>query len=263
VQRAIRRIHGVWIPVMVIVAGMAASPARAQTDGDGSGPGVEQRKQPVPVRRTAANKVPDRPHSFDVSLDAQWIGPSSLGSSPATMTPNQLNPTTPFTYFSTDARMQSAPGFEGRIGYALNRTLSVEGGFAYRRPNLAITASADSEQAPTTVATERVSEYLFDAAVLVHLRGGAFGRQHRAVPFAEAGAAYLRQAHAGSLLIDTGQVYYGGGGLKYFFSRRAGAISSLGLRVDARVCYRRNGYTVSSTDRPVFGVVTGGLLVTF
>lgn len=255
-RRAIRWMRRAWVPVLTIAAALSAAPARAQADGDGGG---GQRRQPA-TTKTAVSRVPDRPHSFDVSFNVLWVGPSSLGTTNATMTSNQG--TSPFSYFNADGRLASTAGIEARVAYAFTRIFSVEGGLAYRRPTVQWTTTNDFEGAPTTTATEKMSEYGFDAALLVHLRGTAFGRQKRVVPFVLAGAGYLRQLQQGGTLADTGQMFYFGGGLKYLMSRRPGRMSGYGLRVDARVVYRRNGYTPLG-GTPVSGVVGGGLFVTF
>jgi hypothetical protein len=222
--------------VLTIVSALSAAPARAQSDGDSGG---DQRRQPA--RTTpAVNRVPDRPHSFDLSFGVQWIGPSSLGTTSATMTSNQGS--SPFTYFTVDGRLASTAGIEARIGYAFTRIFSVEGGLAYRRPAVQWTPTNDYESATLTTASEKMSEYVFDAALLVHLRGASFGKQNRGVPFVLAGVGYLRQMHQGGTLVDTGQTYYFGGGLKYLMSRRPGRMSGYGVRVDARVVYRHGGY---------------------
>jgi hypothetical protein len=243
--------------MLAVVVTAAARPARAQGDGGGGPAGPQQSGQV-----TIQGKAPDRPHSFDVSVAAQWLGPTSLGTQVATMTPNQQNPTSPLTYFSTEGRLQAALGLEGRIAYALTRTLAVEGGLGYRRPQVRISISGDYENGSGTVATENLTEYAFDVALLVHLRGSGFSRA-RTLPFVEAGVGYVRQIHEGRTLIESGQVYYVGGGFKYLLSRRPGSrISGLGLRVDARACFGRKGLSFSD-QTSMFPVVGGGLFVAF
>ena len=60
----------------------------------------------------------------------------------------------------------------------------------------------------------------------------------RLVPFAAAGGGYLRQLHEGQTLVEQGQVYHAGGGLKYWLlTRKVGAVRSAGLRTDARIVF--------------------------
>jgi hypothetical protein len=98
--------------------------------------------------------------------------------------------------------------------------------------------------------------------VLVHLRGLPFSGQ-RTVPFILAGAAYLRQLHEENALVETGQVYFAGGGVKHLFALRPGSrLAGLGIRADARVCYRRNGFSFDNPSH-VYPAVSGGLFIAF
>jgi hypothetical protein len=248
----------------LLAAGLLLVPAAAVASGDGTpaggqrGGGTRQSAaQPAPVRQA------DRAHAFDLTLGAQWSGSSPLGVSQATMTPNQGGSTRSFVLFRSSADLEAAPGLEARLGFALNDSLAIEGGVAYSRPAVRVSLSDDFEQAPQAAFdAERLNQYVVDAALVVYLRKLAFARR-RARPFVFGGGGYLRQLHEGNTLVDIGQVYYFGGGVKYLLRDRPGRrLGGIGLRVDARAMYRRKGYTFEDKGRLV-PVVGGGLLLAF
>ena len=63
----------------------------------------------------------------------------------------------------------------------------------------------------------------------------------RLAPFVSGGAAFLRQLHEDRTLAETGQIYYAGGGARYWLRGGRGSGRAYGLRGDARVNFRRKG----------------------
>jgi hypothetical protein len=60
---------------------------------------------------------------------------------------------------------------------------------------------------------------------------------------------YLRQLYDERTLVETGQVYYGGGGVRYWLRGGAGARGSLGLRGDVRATWRHDGVEFEGKTR--------------
>jgi hypothetical protein len=94
--------------------------------------------------------------------------------------------------------------------------------------------------------------------VVVHVRQAAFA-SGRGVPFLTAGAGHLRELHEGNELVETGTVYQGGGGIKYWFG--AGA-RRLGLRAEVGLMSREGG-AAGATERRLVPMVSGGLSLLF
>jgi hypothetical protein len=63
----------------------------------------------------------------------------------------------------------------------------------------------------------------------------------RMAPFVSGGAAFLRQLHEDRTMAETGQIYYAGGGARYWLRGGHGAGRAYGLRGDARMNFRRQG----------------------
>jgi hypothetical protein len=203
-----------------------------------------------------------RARAFELDLGASWLGGIDFGARRAEFVRNQSNGT-PFPLFEVDSGIAPAPAFEGRLGFHLTRALALEGAFLYARPRLESRITGDAEDAPSLTASEDVSRYIVDVSAVVHLTGLRMGGS--AVPFVLAGAGYLRELHEGRTLVETGQLYHAGGGVKYLFSRRRrGLIRGLGLRLDARIYVRRGGLELDE-DEPsrTFAAGGGSLVVLF
>ena len=216
--------------------------------------------QRAPARKP---RQPGRPGSFEVSASALYLGSASLGSTTATLTPNQTGTADRYTYFQTNSQMQRSGGFEARLAYNLTRMFAVEGGMTYSRPGIGLTVSSDAEGAAgLSVTGETLSQYFFDVAGVVALRSSKPG-QGRWTPFVEGGIGYLRQLHELKTLVETGQVFHGGGGVKYRLrSSPTSFVTGVGLRIDARFYYLNKGFSFDDKGRafPAFG---GGLEISF
>jgi hypothetical protein len=123
---------------------------------------------------------------------------------------------------------------------------------------LKVTISNDIESAAPITAAETMQQYTVGAGVLwyVPVRGG----RRRIAPFATAGGGYLRQLHQGGTLLERGQYYQAGGGLKYLILSRAdGRLNAIGARIDVRALVRvkgvasdNRGHTAPSVGAAVF-----------
>lgn len=246
---------GIAAACLVVAWASSASTGWAQRAGAAQStqkPPVKQAPaKPAPPKplsaAAAARRQPGRPGSVEVSAGAQWLAPGSLGARPATLTANSSS--NPYTLFDASARMGGAPGIDARVTYNLARRLAVEGGLVYSRPQVNFTVGNDAEGAAGfTAGGDRLSQYFMDGNVLLFLPQLAFARG-RGRGFVEGGAGYLRQLHQGRYNVDSGTVYNGGGGLKYYFKPRPrGFVKGFGLRVDLRAYYKRGGFSFDARN---------------
>ncbi len=219
--------------IVLVIA--AATPGSAQT-------------RERPVRR------------LEITVGGGWLGGAGLGSSDATLRAN-ASPAEPLRLFSTDTRMRGAATLQGDVGFAFTGRWGVEGGVVISRPRLQTSISEDAEGAPPLTVAEGIDQYLIEARVVVLLDEIRLGP--RTVPFAAAGAGYLRQLHEGRTVVEEGHVYHVGGGLKHwFFARDASFIRAAGVRVDARLYLLVAGIAFEEGPRPQ-GAVSGSAFVTF
>jgi hypothetical protein len=259
------------LPLAVIVAlGAApAGPVCAQEIAPGSAD--QDAAKPETLSSTASPSVarePGRPHAFEMSVSFVVLGPSSLGSRTATLTPNQAGSAPPYTLFAASAQLQTAPGFDVRMGYAVTRAVVVEGGMTYSRPGVSLTVTQDAENAEGFSSTgESLSQFSFDATVRIHLKRLSF-RGGRGRPYVAAGAGYLRQLHEGAIAVDTGVVYSFGGGLIYLLQAQRVrllpglAMQGVGLRADVRGNIASGGFSFDGRNR-VYAGASVGLFIGF
>ena len=185
-----------------------------------------------------------RPGAIELDIGGVWQAQVPLGSISAPLTGNQGPPTVDLFRTSTD--IEAHPGVEARLAVNLTRVIAVEGAFRYARPQLRTTISDDFEDAPDTVAEGRFDQYAIEVTGLVHLTGLRFGS---AIPFLFGGGGYLRELHEGREIVETGQTFQGGGGIKVLFSRSPrGLVRSVGIRVDARIHARRGGIELDQEE---------------
>jgi hypothetical protein len=149
--------------------------------------------------------------------------------------------------FQTSSRIESAPGLQGRFGVYLAPTISVEGGGSFSRPDLAVRLTGDAESAPDVTATEKLTRFVADGSVLFHMVGASFGGG-RGVPFAIAGAGYLRDLHEKNEVAETGHEFHFGGGLHYWFGEGKHRV---GLRGEFTVSRRNGGADATDTTRTI------------
>ncbi len=209
----------------------------------------------------AAQSVPDRPaHRFEVSVGAAWLSGAQLGSDAAELRRN-ATPPGEFPLFTADTAVEGSPAFDGRVAYWLTRSLAVEGGFVMTRPVVETRVSADAEGAEALTLEEDLDQYFVEVGLVLLL--DRFRITNRTVPFVSGGVGYLRQLHEGRTLIETGQVYHVGGGLRHpLWSRERGFLRAAGLRVDARAYVLVNGFALDDGPRS-HGAVSGAFFVTF
>ena len=210
--------------------------ARAQVIAQGPGPRVE------------------------VEVGGGLLGGADLGSRDANLRASR-QAQQPFRLFTADTRFARTGMIHVRTSFALTRRFALEGGMTWGHPEIRTSVTADAENAPPLVSTERVDQYFVDGGIVITLH--RFGIGARAVPFVSAGAGYLRQLHEGQAVIEEGQVYHVGGGIKYRLrARNRGVIRATGLRADVRMNVLRGGISFEENPRPQLAV-SGGVFVGF
>jgi hypothetical protein len=211
-------------------------------------PAAAQTSDPPPIGR------------FEFDAGGGWLGGAHLSSRDANLRAPAAAPAT-FRLFSVDSRLAAAPTIHVKGGVAFNRRLGVEAGVTLSHPELRASVANDAEAAPPITIAERIDQYCVDASVIVMIGELALGR--RTLPFAAAGAGYLRQLHEGRTVVEEGHVFHAGGGIKHWLlARDAGFISGAGLRVDARLYLMSGGIAFKDYPRP-HGAVSGSVFLTF
>lgn len=209
----------------------------------------------------SAQSAPDaQRHRFEVSIGGIWLGGAELGVDRAELRANRI-PVGPFSLFTSDTRAEGAPGFDGRIAYWLTRSLAIEGGFTRSEPELRTRISGDAEGAAALTVDERLDQYFIDASAVWVIEKLRF--RQRTAPFVSGGVGYLRQLHEGRTLVETGQVYHVGGGLRHWLRvRDRGWIRALGVRIDGRAYVLVDGVQFDDVAR-THGAFSASLFVTF
>jgi hypothetical protein len=192
------------------------------------------------AERASAQEAPAlRAHHFTIGAGIVWSGSYDIGDATAQLRSNAPGATPPATpLFSARSRVTSLTAPELRVGFAVTRRTAVEVGFALTRPHVAVEIAGDAEAPSQDLPGEELQQYLIEGGVTWQLpmRTGA-----RLAPFLSGGGAFLRQLHEDRTLAETGQIYYAGGGARYWLLGRDGSGRALGLRGDARVNFRRKG----------------------
>jgi hypothetical protein len=170
-----------------------------------------------------------------------------LGSSTASLTRNPTTGSSPFDLFSARAEVDPTPGVQAKLGVYLSRGVSIEGGVQYSRPVLGISVSGDAEGADAITATETITRYVFDGALVIHLLPMSFAGG-RGVPFVTGGGGYVRELHEGNELAETGRQYHAGAGVKLWFGERRRRV---GVRGEVGVALREGGSDFSDGRRTV------------
>jgi hypothetical protein len=183
----------------------------------------------IGVGRAEAQTAPPAGR-LQVSVGAGWLGGASFGEQPADLRSISGNP---YRLFESETNLRGSGLFEARGGFALTTRFVIEGRAAISKPELQTVISSDAEASGTFTAVEGLDQYIFDGGVLVYLDElEAFGLR----PFASGGFGYVRQLHEEQQLVETGHLFYVGGGVtRPLFSRAQGFIRSVGVRGDLRL----------------------------
>jgi hypothetical protein len=193
-----------------------------------------------------------RVHRVTLGGSLVWSGGYDIGDASAQLRGNAPGPTAPaFNWFSSSSRMTRvfAPGLH--VGFAVTPTIAIDGGVAYAKPHIAYSIARDAETTALDLPGEQIEEYVVGAALTWQLPLGrkATVALGKLAPFVTGGAAYLRQLHEDRALAENGQVYYAGGGARYWLKGGSGASRDLGVRADARFNVRRRGIDFENRTR--------------
>ena len=202
---------------------------------------------------------PAHAQRIEAGIGGGWMGGAAMGTQDAELRPNTEG-RDPFRLFSTDTRFGSASLLEARAAWWVTRRYAVEARVGVSRPELQTSVTADVEDAAPLTIVERVDQYVVDAGIVIALDEIRLGAL---VPFAAAGAGYLRQLHEGGTLVEQGHLYHVGGGVRYaLFRRLTGALKAAGLRADARLYLLEGGIALEGGPRP-HTAVSGSFFVAF
>jgi hypothetical protein len=198
----------------------------------------------------------------ELEVGGGLIGGAGLGASDADLRANAQAPR-PFRLFTADSRFVRAPALLVRAAVPLGRRFGLESGMTWGRPEIRTSLTADAEGAAPLTSVERIDQFVFDASLVWML--GTLRPGQRLIPFVSGGAGYLRQLHEGRTLVEHGQTYHAGGGVKYsLFTRTAGRglLRSAGLKGDARLQLLSGGIAFEEGPRPHVAI-SGSLFVGF
>lgn len=187
-----------------------------------------------------------RAHRVVLDGGVTWSGEYPIGDTQAQLRGNAPGAPAPFTLFTASSDVRRAQGVTVRVGFTLTPSVMVEAGGAFSRPRVGVAIAQDTEAGAQQIAGERLKQYFFDGALVWHLpqRLGP-----RVRPFVVGGGGYLRQLHEERTLVETGQIYYGGVGARYWIRGGSGTTRSMGLRGDLRANVRRGGVDFENKAR--------------
>lgn len=207
------------------------------------------------VGRAEAQTASQPAGRLEVSFGAGWLGGASFGEQPADLRGASGSP---YRLFESETSLRGTGLFEARAGFALTRRYTIEGRAGMSKPELQTVVSSDAEVAGSFTAVESIDQYMFDAGVLVRLDElESFGLK----PFAIGGFGYVRQLHGDQQLVETGHLFYVGGGVTCpLFSRAQGFIRSGSIRGDLRLNVLSLDLDEDSRSQ---GSVSASLVLTF
>jgi hypothetical protein len=204
----------------------------------------------------AAAQVQSEPvRRIQVGVGVGWLGGSVFGEQPADLRAASGGP---YRLFESETDLGATASFEVRVSYGLTPRFAIEGRVARGAPQLHTVVSSDAEAAGSFTLSESIDQYLFDGGVVIRLNElDGMGL----LPFASAGAGYVRQLHEGDNLVEEGQLFYVGGGLtRVIFSRPQGFIRAASVRADLRL----NVFSLDlDKDSRLQGSVAGSIVFTF
>ena len=186
-----------------------------------------------------------RAGSLELGGGVSWGSSIDFGEQQAQETRNPTTGAEPLDLFVADSTLQASPGGQAYLGYYITRAIAVEGGMRFARPKLRVRLTSDFEDAAAITAEESITQYQFEGSVVMHLTNLMFADEN-AVPYVIAGAGHVRDLHEGDELIETGNEFHGGGGLKWWFG--AGR-RRFGLRFEARITSRQGGFDFGEDRR--------------
>ena len=199
----------------------------------------------VALTASTARAQTDPPlHHLQLGAGVGFFGGATLGDADANL---RTSASDPFRLFATSSRQAGTIGLDLHAAIDLTRRFGLEGHTLFARPDVHTSVTEDAESAPSVDAVERLDQYLIDGGIVIRL---SELRMKSWEPFASAGAGYLRQLHEGLTLIEDGNVFYFGGGVRRgLLLRPKGLLRGLGARGDVRLTILSGGITVEDKRR--------------
>jgi hypothetical protein len=193
----------------------------------------------VPAVAVAQDRPGLRRGHFTIGAAAVQSGGYGVGDATAQLRGNGPGASAaPFTLFTAKSRVTAVTAPLLQIGFALSRTLALEGSVTFANPRVAVAISGDPEAPSQELPGEQLQQYQFEGGLTWQLPILA-GR--RVATFVGAGGGYLRQLHEDRTLAESGQIYHAGVGARYWLRGGGAASRALGLRGDLRLNLRRKG----------------------
>ncbi len=149
--------------------------------------------------------------------------------------------------FRAESSVESTVGAEFRVGFGLSRDLSLELGVGYSTPGIRTELSQDAEAEAVTLDAEQLAQYVVDVGATWQLPRPVIAGRVR--PFVTGGVGYLRQLYDERTLVETGRIYYAGGGVRVWLRGGDGQRRSLGIRSDVRATWRQDGVEFEDQTR--------------
>ena len=199
-----------------------------------------------------APRLPDNRVTIDAGIT--WLGGYDVGISTAQLRGNATGATTPpFTLFTADSHFSTGRAAELRVGVSITPRLAIEGGASLSHPRIGFRISDDSERSAQELPGEELQQYVFDGGLSWQL---PIYMGRRLAPFIVGGAGYLRQLHEDRTLVETGRIYYTGGGARYWLRGGHDRARPIGLRSEFRINLRTKGIDFEDKMRtyPTFSV---------
>ena len=186
-------------------------------------------------------------HRLQLGAGVGFFSGATLGDADANL---RTNSTDPYRLFATSTEQAGTIGLHLHAAIDLTRRFGLEAHTLFARPDVRTSVTDDVENAPSVDAVERLDQYLIDGGVVIRLHEF---RMEGWVPFATAGAGYLRQLHEGLTLSEHGHLFYFGGGVRRVLMQRPkGLLRGLGARGDVRLDILSGGITVEDKRRNQF-----------
>ncbi len=180
------------------------------------------------------------------------FGGADLGQTPATVLTNQVPTSGQTSLFTTRTDITPAAMVEGRLGMRLAQRLWVEAGASYAQPDFTVDISGDVEGASNVTASSRLTQIVADAGLQYRWSG------RRASPFVMGGGGYVRQLDESRTTVESGSMYYGGGGVIVRLAPASrGVMGRLALRADVRAVWLRGGITLEDERGPALVAAAG------
>ena len=118
--------------------------------------------------------------------------------------------------------------------------------------------SSDAESSGSFTISESIDQYIVEGGLVIRLDEL---QTMGVLPFASAGAGYVRLLHEGDGLVEDGQIFYFGGGFtRPLFSRPQGFVRAASVRADLRL----NVFSLElDEDSRLQGSVAASIVFTF